>query len=417
MKLTNVEPDATRPVLESEFIGPQWPESHPGCQASAALAMLSRGTDRLATAAQAELVFTDEVCSWNPSCLWHGVTILLRTGELGSADAHLWKLERDSDGRFTDHVALMRAEHAKHAGDFAGSRTALARLATTAHPACLRDLAGPLYIEALVAINDADQADQALRRQDFDRLLRKWPTMRPLVLVVRGWLHLIAGRTDDAYRDLSASSRLPGTEVAATFSVARRKGLLALTAAAGGQLDTAVAAATQEYEAATAWRSPEHVAWGLYVLEMIEESERPSERLRDAVDLLEVARSPVGIATVCYEQGKRLLDSGQHQAGKEQLLRAARSARWIGDVTLTKQIEKLLHKLATPVQRTRLTSQELRIATMAQQGYSNKQIADRLVLAVRTIEFHLSNVYRKLGISGRRALANTALPPRPVREW
>ncbi|WP_328672818.1 helix-turn-helix domain-containing protein [Streptomyces sp. NBC_00328] len=51
-----------------------------------------------------------------------------------------------------------------------------------------------------------------------------------------------------------------------------------------------------------------------------------------------------------------------------------------------------------------LTGQELRISELARAGYSNRQIAETLFLAVRTVEFHLSSVYRKLGVSGRREL-------------
>ncbi|ANN15986.1 helix-turn-helix transcriptional regulator [Amycolatopsis orientalis] len=384
----------------------------PGCQARTALEMLSRGTDRLGTASQAELVFTDKACSQDVRCVWHGMTILLRAGELESADEHLWRLEHDRRGWWDDHVTLMRAEHAMHAGDLVGSRAALARLTATALPESLRDLALPCYLEVLVAVNEAELANQVLRQHDFDLLQRKWPTLYPLLLAVRGWLHLISGRTEQAYRDLRKCSRLPATEVAATYSVARRRGVLALAAAATGEHEVALAAATQEYEVAKAWRSHAHLAWGLYVLEMIEDSDQPSDRFRDAIDLLELARSPSGIATVCYEQGKRLLASGEHSKGRAHLLRAEKSARRIGDAVLTEKIEKLLCELTNSEQRTPLTMQELRIAELTQNGYSNKQIADRLVLTVRTVEFHLSNVYRKLEIPGRRALAAEILPSR-----
>ncbi|HEX4815983.1 MAG TPA: LuxR C-terminal-related transcriptional regulator [Nonomuraea sp.] len=51
-----------------------------------------------------------------------------------------------------------------------------------------------------------------------------------------------------------------------------------------------------------------------------------------------------------------------------------------------------------------LTTRELEIATLAAAGLSSKQIADRLVVSVRTVDNHLSAVYTKLGITRRAEL-------------
>ncbi|WP_214108351.1 helix-turn-helix transcriptional regulator [Acrocarpospora catenulata] len=51
-----------------------------------------------------------------------------------------------------------------------------------------------------------------------------------------------------------------------------------------------------------------------------------------------------------------------------------------------------------------LTSQERRVTRLALTGLSNKQIARRLDLSVKTIEYHLGHVYAKLGVSSRAAL-------------
>jgi DNA-binding NarL/FixJ family response regulator len=56
-----------------------------------------------------------------------------------------------------------------------------------------------------------------------------------------------------------------------------------------------------------------------------------------------------------------------------------------------------------------LTPHELRIARMARDGASNPQIASELFLSRKTVEYHLSKVFLKLGIR-RRAQLHAVLP-------
>ena len=68
-----------------------------------------------------------------------------------------------------------------------------------------------------------------------------------------------------------------------------------------------------------------------------------------------------------------------------------------------------------------LTETERRVAALAAEGLSNKQIASALFMGLSTVEAHLSHAYRKLGVRSRAALASRLAPSgdglvRPVDE-
>jgi DNA-binding CsgD family transcriptional regulator len=59
-----------------------------------------------------------------------------------------------------------------------------------------------------------------------------------------------------------------------------------------------------------------------------------------------------------------------------------------------------------------LTSQERAVARLVASGNSNRETAAELVISVKTVEFHLRNVYQKLGIASRGQLrASLDEPP------
>jgi DNA-binding NarL/FixJ family response regulator len=55
----------------------------------------------------------------------------------------------------------------------------------------------------------------------------------------------------------------------------------------------------------------------------------------------------------------------------------------------------------------RLTAQEMQVALAAATGASNREIAGRVFLSTKTVEYHLTHVYRKLNITNRQQLSNT----------
>jgi DNA-binding CsgD family transcriptional regulator len=58
-----------------------------------------------------------------------------------------------------------------------------------------------------------------------------------------------------------------------------------------------------------------------------------------------------------------------------------------------------------------LTPQERQVANIVAAGATNREAAASLFVNSKTIEFHLGNVYRKLGVRSRTELANV------LRQW
>lgn len=51
-----------------------------------------------------------------------------------------------------------------------------------------------------------------------------------------------------------------------------------------------------------------------------------------------------------------------------------------------------------------LSPRETEVANLARQGLTNKEIAEFLVVSIKTVEFHLRNIYLKLEVPGRDGL-------------
>lgn len=57
-----------------------------------------------------------------------------------------------------------------------------------------------------------------------------------------------------------------------------------------------------------------------------------------------------------------------------------------------------------------LTPRERDVAALVKHGYTNKEVASELFLTAKTVEFHLRNIYAKLGVTGRQQLRRMHKP-------
>jgi DNA-binding CsgD family transcriptional regulator len=109
--------------------------------------------------------------------------------------------------------------------------------------------------------------------------------------------------------------------------------------------------------------------------------------------------------------GVQLRRSGRRVEAREPLRRAADLAHEAGATELVAEVLAELRATGARPRRPRitgaaaLTRSERRIAALAAAGARNREIAEELFVTIPTVEFHLRNAYRKLGIASRRGLA------------
>jgi DNA-binding CsgD family transcriptional regulator len=156
----------------------------------------------------------------------------------------------------------------------------------------------------------------------------------------------------------------------------------------------------------------------LRVLGTCEGGERGLELLRSSAELAEGAPSRLETIRALVDLGSALRRANQRAAAREPLQRAADVARRGGAIALYGRARIELGATGARPRRelilegtASLTPSERRIADLAAEGASNPEIARRLFITPKTVEYHLRNVYRKLDIKGRRDLAQALARP------
>jgi len=61
-----------------------------------------------------------------------------------------------------------------------------------------------------------------------------------------------------------------------------------------------------------------------------------------------------------------------------------------------------------------LTRREIQIASLVTEGLTNRLIAQRIYVTEKTVEMHLSNIFAKLAVSSRTAVATAIIRARPT---
>lgn len=122
--------------------------------------------------------------------------------------------------------------------------------------------------------------------------------------------------------------------------------------------------------------------------------------------------------------GRALLSAGDRDQAVAELQAAAAQFESCGAIRLRDEVEQELRRLGRRFRRRKengaagvgaLSARELEIAELVTARKTNREIAAELFLSEKTVESHLHNIFGKLGVSSRRAVAHTLeQPPQPA---
>jgi DNA-binding NarL/FixJ family response regulator len=176
-----------------------------------------------------------------------------------------------------------------------------------------------------------------------------------------------------------------------------------------GRTDQAIALAEEELEYARRFGAPRGIGRTLRVLGTLRRKQG-LEQLEEAVAVLESSPAKLEHAKALAALGGLLRRERKPTEAREPLRQALELAAVCGAEALAEHARAELYAAgARPRSEAlsgveSLTPSELRVAELAASGESNKDIAQGLYVTPKTVEVHLSNAYRKLGIRSRREL-------------
>jgi DNA-binding CsgD family transcriptional regulator len=232
---------------------------------------------------------------------------------------------------------------------------------------------------------------------------------RSLLVAARGRLRLTQGDAAGALADALASGE--GLSRRSNPAARQWRSDAAWALRALGRLNEAREYAEEELRLAREFEVPHAVGTALRAVAACADGEEAVALLREAVEVLERSEARLELAQALVDLGAALRRSNQRATCQEMLRRGLDLAQRSGATPLAGRARAEL--LATGARPRRvalsgvesLTASERRVAELAAGEMTNREIAQSLFVTARTVEGHLTHVFRKLDIDSRTQLA------------
>ena len=300
--------------------------------------------------------------------------VLLRLGQAGAAEADARMAIELNDELLPSPVRAALAFHADallETDDRPAARVAIARVTIDSDDRDLHPHADVLRVRARIRAEDHDYRGALSDLARIEALARSFEVRNPDAMPWRAQAALAHAATGD---------------VAHGIRMAEEEAQLAARVGARLALATALRALGQLRR------------------------ERCLDSLREAVNLLRGSEDRLEYVRSLIDYGSALRRTGQRASSREPLREALDLAASGGCTALARRArEELAASGARPRRdelrgRDALTASERRVALLASEGQTNREIAQALFVSLRTVETHLTHAYQKLDVSSREDL-------------
>ncbi len=264
-------------------------------------------------------------------------------------------------------------------------------------------------IETSVDLGRLDVAASVLDKIDFAATQALFT--HNYLLYARGRLRAATGEPELGYEDLRGCGRRLEHHGMRFPGFAPWRAHAVRVALVLGRTDAANRLAEEDLEAAERWGALRILGVAMTTAGLLRDDDEAERLLTRAVDVLGGSTAKLALAEALTELGTLQARRGQGEKAIATLRQAARASKHCGARPLARWAAEALRDARASAVTARdnehgLTKQEYRVAAMASQGLTNREIAEALHLTRRTVELHLSGAYRKLEITGRTELSS-----------
>jgi DNA-binding CsgD family transcriptional regulator len=281
-----------------------------------------------------------------------------------------------------------------------------------------RALNGGVLVKALVDQGKLEEAEQALAPLDSEA--ESGFVAASILRLARGGLRVGQGRVAEGLDDFLAVGADLARAMVTCPGFLPWRSEAALAHLALGDHESAERLSAEELDLARAFGAWRALGVASRAAGLVAGGERGEHLLREAIEAFDRVDARLEKARALTDLGAMLRRRNRRTEAKELLREALDAAHRVGAARLAEQAETELRATGARPRRVvltgleSLTSSERRIAELASKGLTNREIAQTLFITMRTVEGHLTSIFRKLQLDSRNELEAVLADGTPI---